>query len=182
MNMTFLQVLRYFQGVDIALQLLLLLLLLPLPLLRSSPCPSTVEEMDVTTTTHANTLAEALLCEGSASFTVSWHGNVILSRTLSVSNGSTLNVAASSESADTGAVVTSDGTLLLFEADLGSTVSLTGLTLHGGDGALTVTGGSLVEVIDCTFTKNNRTSSGRGGGLARLFSLYLPQHTLDRLQ
>ena len=184
MNMTFLQVLRYFQGVDIALQLLLLLLLLPLPLLRSSPCPSNVEEMVVKTTTHANTLAEALLCEGSASFTVRWHGNVILSRTLSVSNGSTLNVTASSEStdADTGAVVTSDGTLLLFEADLGSTVSLTGLTLHGGDGALTVTGGSLVEVIDCTFTRNNRTSSYQGGGLTRLFSLYLPQRTLDRLQ
>ncbi|CAN0002494.1 unnamed protein product, partial [Ascophyllum nodosum] len=165
MNMTFLlQVLR-FQGVDIALQLLLLLLLLPLPLLRSSPCPSTVKEMVVTNTTDANTLAEALLCEGSASFTVSWHGNVTLSRTLSVSNGSTLNVAASSDStddADTGAVVTSDGTLLLFEADLGSTVSLTGLTLYGGDGALRVTGGSFVEVIDCTFTKNNRTSSDLG--------------------
>ncbi|CAN0093254.1 unnamed protein product, partial [Ascophyllum nodosum] len=65
---------------------------------------------------------------------------------------------------DTGAVVTSDGTLLLFEADLGSTVSLTGLTLYGGDGALRVTGGSFVEVIDCTFTKNNRTSSDLGGG------------------
>ena len=93
-------------------------------------------------------------------------------------------MTASSEStdADTGAVVTSDGTLLLFEADLGSNVSLTGLTLHGGDGALTVTGGSLVEVIDCTFTKNIRTSSDQGGGLTRLFSLNLPQHTLDRLQ
>ena len=140
--------------------------------------------MVVTTTTDANRLAEALLCEGSASFTVSWHGNVILSRTLSVSNGSTLNVAASSDStdADTGAVVTSDGTFLLFEADLGSTVSLTGLTLYGGDGALRVTGGSFVEVVDCTFTKNNRTSSDLGGGLTRLLSLYLPQCTLDSLQ
>ncbi|CAN0193401.1 unnamed protein product, partial [Ascophyllum nodosum] len=173
MNMTFLQVLRYFHGVDIALQLLLLLLLLPLPLLRSSPCLSTVEEMVVTTTTHANALAEALLCEGSASFTVSWHGNVMLSRTLSVSNGSTLNVTASSDStddADTGAVVTSDGTLLLFEADLGSTVSLTGLTLYGGDGALAVTAGSLVEVIDCTFTKNTRTSPYYGGGAIYVYN------------
>ena len=110
----------------------------------------------------------------------------MLSRTLSVSNGSTLNVTASSDStddADTGAVVTGDGTLLLFEADLGSTVSLTGLTLYGGDGALAVTAGSLVEVIDCTFTKNNRTSPYYGGGgLTRLFSIYLPQCTLDRLQ
>ena len=93
-------------------------------------------------------------------------------------------MAASSGStdADTGAVVTSDGTLLLLEADLGSTVSLKGLTLYGGDGALRVTGGSFVEVIDCTFTKNNRTSSDLGGGLTRLLSLYLPQRTLDRLQ
>ena len=141
--------------------------------------------MIVTNTTDANKLVEALLCEGYASFTVSWHGNVIISRTLSVSNGSTLNVTASSEStddADTGVVVTSDGTLLLFEADLGSTVSLKGLTLYDGDGALRVTGGSFVEVIDCTFTKNNRTSSNLGGGLTRLLSLYLPQFTLDRLQ
>ena len=181
--MTFLQVLR-FQGVDIAFQLLLLLLLLPLPLLRSSPCPSTVEEMVVTNTTDANTLAEALLCDGSASFTVIWRGDVIISRTLSVSNGSTLNVAASSNSTDadtSSAVVTSDGTSLLFEADLGSTVSLTGLTLYGGDGALTVTGGSFVEVIDCAFTKNIRISYSPGGGLTRLLSLYLPQRTIDRL-
>ncbi|CAN0418956.1 unnamed protein product, partial [Ascophyllum nodosum] len=88
-QMTFVQVLR-FQRVYIALQLLLLLLLLPLPLLRSSPCPSTVEEIVVATTSDAKALAEALLCDGPASFTVSWHGDVILSHTLSVSNGSTL--------------------------------------------------------------------------------------------
>ena len=135
--------------------------------------------MVVTTTTDANTLAEDLLCEGSASFTVSWHGDVVLSRTLSVSNGSTLKVAASSDStdADTGAVVTGDGTSLLFEADLGSTISLTGLTLYGGDGALRVTGGSFVEVIDCNFTKNNRTSSDLGGGLTRLtFVIFATTH------
>ena len=170
---------------DFALQLLLVLLLLPLSLLRSSPCPSTVEEIVVTTTSDANTLAEALLCNGSASFTVIWHGNVILSRTLSVSNGSTLNVAASSDStdADTGAVVTSDGTFLLFEVDLGSTVALTGLTFSGGDGGLTVAGVSFVEVLDCTFTNNKITSSDQGGGeLNELRSLYLPQRTRDRLQ
>ena len=168
-----------------AFQLLPLLLLLPLPLLRSSPCPSTVEEMVVTTTTDAKTLAEALLCDGPARFTVSWHGDVMVNQTLSVSNGSTLNVASSSkntEDADTGAVVTSDGTLLLFEVDDGSTISLTGLTLYGGDGALRVTTDSFVEVIDCTFKNNNRTSSDLGGGLTRLISLYLTQRTRNRLQ
>ena len=180
--MTFVQVL-HFQGVCIALQLLLLLLLLPLPLLRSSPCPSTVEEMVVATTSDAKTLAEALLCDGSASFTVNWHGNVMIPQTLSVSNGSTLNVTGSrSTDADTGAVVTSDGTLLLIEVGRGSTVSLTGLALSGGDGGLRVTGGSFVEAIDCTFTNNNRTSSDQGGELTELLSLYLRQLTRDRLQ
>ena len=173
--MTFVQVLR-FQRVYIALQLLLLLLLLPLPLLSSSPCPFTVEERVVATKSDAKTLAEALLCDGPASFTVSWHGDVMLSQTLSVSNGSTLNVAGSEskDDAETGAVVTSDGTLLLFEVDLGSTVSLTGLTFSGGDGGLRVTGGSFVEIIDCTFTNNKRTSSHRGGEL--FFFFFLSSH------
>ena len=174
--MTFVQVLR-FQRVYIALQLLLLLLLLPLPLLSSSPCPFTVEERVVATKSDAKTLAEALLCDGPASFTVSWHGGVImLSQTLSVSNGSTLNVAGSEskDDAETGAVVTSDGTLLLFEVDLGSTVSLTGLTFSG----LRVTGGSFVEIIDCTFTNNKRTLSHRGGEL--FFLLFFFHLTYSR--
>ena len=137
-----------------------------------------VEEIVVKTTSDAKTLAEALRCDGPASFTVSWHGDVMLSHTLSVSNGSTLNVAGSaSTDADTGAVVTSDGTLLLFEVDRGSTVTLTSLTFSGGDGGLRVTGGSFVEVIDCTFTNNDRTSY-EGGELTELLSLYyLPQRT-----
>ena len=141
--------------------------------------------MVVTTPSDAKTLAQALLCDGPANFTVSWRGDVMLSHTLAVSNGSTLNVAGTSENtdADTGAVVTSDGTpVLLFEVDLGSTVSLTGLTFSGGDGALRVTGDSFVEVIDCTFINNKKTSSDLGGGLTRLLSLYLPQRTQDRLQ
>ena len=151
--------------------------------LRSSPCTSTVKEMAVITTSDAKALAEALLCDGPASLTVSWHGDVMISRTLSVSNGSTLNVTGSeSTDADTGAVVTSDGTLLLFEVDLGSTIFLTGLTFYGGDGALRVTGDSFVEIIDRSFINNNITSSDRGGGLTELLSLYLPQRTRDCLQ
>ena len=98
---------------------------------------------------------------------VSWHGNVILSRFLSVSNGSTLNVAGSSDSTDgdSGAAIFSDGTVLLLEVDLGSTVSLTGLTFSGGDGAVRVNGESFVEVIDCSFVDNKITSSDFGGGL-----------------
>ena len=86
----------------------------------------------------------------------------MLSRTLSVTNGSTLNVTGSSGSAG-GAVVNSDGTVLLFEVDLGSTVWLTGLTLSGGDGALRVAGESFAEVVNCSFMDNSRNSSEQGG-------------------
>ena len=118
-------------------------------------------------------------------FTINRHGDVMLNQTLSVSSESTLNVTGSSENtedADAGAVVTSHGTLLLFEVDDGSTVSLTGLTLYGGDGALRVTTDSFVEVVDCTFKNNKRTSSDLGGGLTRLISLYLARRTRNRLQ
>ena len=119
------------------------------------------------TTSDAEELSEALLCDGAGSFVVSWHGNVILSRTLSVSNGSTLNVAGSSDSTDgdSGAVIFSDGTVLLFEVNSGSAVSLTGLTFSGGDSAVRVNGGSFVEIIDCSFMDNNGASSNFGGGL-----------------
>ena len=138
------------------------------------PCPTTVKEMVVANTSGAEKLTEALRCDGRGTFVVSWHGNVMLSRTLSVSNGSILNVVGSLESKDGtdtgGAVVISDGTVLLFKVDLASNVSLTGLTLSGGDGALRVTGTSFVEFIDCSFTHNKRSSPNEGGGLTVLFS------------
>ena len=149
----------------------LLLLLLSLPLLYASPCPTTIQAMDVTNTLDAENLAEALLCDGSGSFAVSWYGDIMLSRTISVSNGSTLNITGSSEGTG-GAFVIGDGTLLLFQVDLGSNVSLTGLTLSGGDGALEVAGGSFIEMIDCNFMHNKR-SSKVGGVLTLLrFIIY----------
>ena len=183
--MTVVQVLPFQEVCIIALQLLLLLLMLPLPLLRSSPYPTTVKQMVVATTSDAKTLAEALLCDGPAHFTVSWNGEVVSSRTLYVSNGSTLNVTGSSSENRNDAVITSGGTVLLLQVDLESTVSLTGLTLlSGGDGALRVTGGSFVEVIDYNFMHNNRTSSDLGGGQTKLLSLFIraPPCTRDRSQ
>ena len=162
---TIVRVLRL-QGICITLQLLLLLVLLPYS--HASPCPTTIEEMVVANTSDAGKLAEALMCDGPGTFGVTWHGNVMLSRTLSVSNGSTLNVVGYSESTDdtdTSAAVISDGTVLLFEIALGSTASLTGLTLSGGNGALRVSEKSFVELIDCNFTDNNRTSPYEGGEL-----------------
>ena len=156
--MSVVQLLRL-QEIRIAVQLLLLLL--PLSLLHASPCPTIAQETVVATTLDAENLAENLLCEGPGRFAVSWHGDIMLSRTLSVSNGTHLNGTGSSES--TGAVIISDGTVLLLEVDLVSTVLLTGLTFSGGDGAVRVAGESLVKVIDCSFLHNNRASSGFGG-------------------
>ena len=86
---------------------------------------ATVGEMAVVTTSDAEKLAEALLCDGPGRFSVSWHGDIMLSLTLSVSNGSSLDVAGFSEStdnADSGAAVISDGSILLFEADVSITL------------------------------------------------------------
>ena len=125
--------------------------------------------MVVATTAEAETLAEALQCDGLGVFTVSWNEDVLISRTIYVSNGSTLDVTGSSSESTNGAV-TGDGTILLFKVDLGSTVLLTGLTLSGGNGALSVVGESIVEVVDCIFKFNNKTSTySDGGGVTVLF-------------
>ena len=101
----------------IALQLLLLLVTAAAA--SAFTCVSmlyaTVEEMVVVTTSDAEKLVEALLCDGPERFSVSWHGDIMVSLTLSVSNGITLDVAGFSESADnadTGAAVISDGSIL----------------------------------------------------------------------
>ena len=161
--MAFVQVLRS-KEISIALQLVLL----PLSLQHAAPCPMNEKQMVVASTSDAETLAEALLCDGPGVFAVSWNGDVMLSKTISVSNGSTLDVTGSSSESTNGAVI-SDGTVLLFEVDLGSTVSLKGLTFSSGDRALLVAGESVVEVVDCSFVFNyNISSSYYGGGLTVL--------------
>ena len=167
--MAFVQVLRI-KEIFIALQLVLL----PLSLQHAAPCPIIEQQMVVATTSDAETLAEALQCDGPGVFTVSWNGSVVLSQTISVSNGTTLDVTGSSSESTNGAVI-GDGTVPLFEVDLGSTVSLTGLTFSGGDGALLVAGESIVEMADCSFMSNNKTSpSFNGGGLTVLLLLPCP--------
>ena len=170
--MAIVQVLRI-KEIFIALQLVLL----PLSLQHAAPCPAIEQQMVVATTSEAETLAEALQCDGPGVFTVNWNRDVLISRTISVSNGSTLDVTGSSESTN-GAVI-SNGTVRLFEVDLGSNVSMTGLTLSGGDGALLVAGESIVEVVDCVFMFNNKTSpSSYGGGLTVLFLSSCPHCTV----
>ncbi|CAN0115250.1 unnamed protein product, partial [Ascophyllum nodosum] len=86
-KMAFVQVLRI-KEIFIALQLVLL----PLSLQHAAPCPAIKQEMVVATTSEAETLAEALRCDGPGVFTVNWNGDVLIPRTISVSNGSTLDV------------------------------------------------------------------------------------------
>ena len=156
--------------------IVLQLVLLPLSLHHATPCSTIEQEMVVATTSEAETLAGALQCDGRGVFTVSWNGDVIIPRTISVSNESTLNVTGSSDSTN-GAVI-GDGTVLLFDINLGSTVSLRGLTLSGGNGALLVAGESIVEMVDCSFIFNSKTSTS-GGGLSVLFLSSCP-HPIAR--
>ena len=169
--MTVAQVLRIQKTFIITLQLKLLL---PLQLLlQAFPCPTIVEEITIiAATSEADSLAEALLCASPGRFTITWHGDVMLSRTTSVSNWSTLNVTGSSETtddADTGAVVITDGTDLLYEVDHGSTMLMKGLTFSGGDGA--------VRVADCSsFMYSKITLSYGEGWLTVLIFCYILCH------
>ena len=139
-------------------------LLLPLLFLffgsieAGSPCSTRVETMVVRNPSDAEKLTEALLCDGRGTFFVDWHGGLFLSRTVSVSNGSTLNVTGLSK--DAGAFMNADGTGRLFEVDLASTLSLQDMTFTGGNGALSVSGGSYVEVIDCSWNNNIASNGG----------------------
>ena len=174
--MAFVQVLRI-KEIFIALQLVLL----PLSLQHAAPCPAIKQEMVVATTSEAETLAEALRCDGPGVFTVNWNGDVLIPRTISVSNGSTLDVTGFSSESTNGAVI-GDGTVPLFEIDLGSNLLLTGLTFSGGNGSLLVAGGSIVEMVDCSFTFSNKTSTSSfsiGGGLGMLFLSSCP-HPIAR--
>ena len=175
-KMAFVQVLRI-KEIFIALQLVLL----PLSLQHAAPCPAIEQEMVVATTSEAETLAEALRCDGPGVFTVSWNGDVPISRTISGSNGSTLDVTGSSSESTNGAVI-GDGTVPLFEVDLGLNLLLTGLTFSGGSGSLLVAGGSIVEMVDCSFIFNNKISTSSfsfGGGLVVLFLSSCP-HPIAR--
>ena len=154
-------------------------MLLPLSLQHAATCPTIEHKIVVATTAEEETLAEALQCDGPGVFTVSWNGDVLISRTISVSNGSTLDVPGSSSESTNGAVI-GEGTVLLFEADLGSTVLLSSFTLSGGNGALSVAVESIVKVVDCIFMFNNKTSTSSygGGGLTVLFGHHAPIQSL----
>ena len=121
--MAFVQVLRIEQ-IYITLQLVLL----PLSLQHAAACSTIEQKMVLTTTSGAETLAKALLRDVPEVFLVSWNGDVVLSRSISVSNRSTMDVTGSSESTNNG-TVDGDGTVILIEVNLDSTVALTGLTL-----------------------------------------------------
>ena len=120
-----------------------------------------VVEMSVSSAAEVEDLVDALQCDGPGQFVVDWQGEIVLSRTVSVSNGSTLNVTGSSS-----ATIDGGGAVRLFEVDNNSTIFLEGIKLSrgsalgGGGGALYVAGNSEAEVVNCSFIDNNASSSG----------------------
>lgn len=127
-----------------------------------SPCPAEVTSRIVSTAADAVELTDALSCSGAGQFVVDWTGEVLLSRTISVSNGSILTVRGS----PTGAAVIHGGeTVRLFEVIDGSKLELNSVTLIGGSaedgGAVQILGElSVLAASNCSFIGNNATNDG----------------------
>ena len=62
--------------------------------LELEPCPSQTQSIEVSTTDDALYLSNAVRCEGTGSFVVEWFGRVAVASTISVSNGTTLEITS----------------------------------------------------------------------------------------
>lgn len=62
--------------------------------LELEPCPLQTQSINVSTTADALHLANAVRCEGTGSFVVEWFGRVAVGATISVSNGTTLDITS----------------------------------------------------------------------------------------
>lgn len=126
-----------------------------------SLCADGITEFPVSSTAQALELSNALLCSGPGQFEVGWSGNVVISRTLILSNGTSLKVAG----AGTG-VIDGGGVTRLFEVEGGASLELNGMSLTGGlasfgassvdhGGAVYLAQDSQLSAVDCLFFDNN---------------------------
>lgn len=125
------------------------------------PCALGVTNLTVSNSVEANDLAEALLCSG-GQFEASWVGEVLVSRTVRVSNGTSLRISGTSSG---GSIVDGGGLYQLFHVSGGSTLELKGLSLVNGfsdegGAAVAVSDASSLEVSGCSFDGNR---AGAGG-------------------
>lgn len=145
----------------------------------SASCPVGVTTLTVATTAEALELSEALLCSGAGDFEVEWSGEVLVTKTISVSNSTSLTVTGSGSTMLPQAVIDGGGDVQLFVVDAGSSLELNSLSIQrglawpGSGGAVEVVDSSLLTVIDCSFSYNN--ASYFGGKEVLLFACF--QHT-----
>eukprot|EP00752_Nemacystus_decipiens_P017814 g15971.t2 len=129
-------------------------------------------------TAEALELSEALLCSGAGEFEAIWSGEVLVTSTIFVSNGTSLKITSSSSStslvftsggAATGSQAVIDGgdEVQLFVVDAISSLELNGLSLQrglAGAGAVEVMDSSLLTAVDCSFSYNGVAISVSGFG------------------
>ena len=134
----------------------------------ASPIPACPVELQsewvVESTIQAQALVKAVRCSG-GSFHVKWKGNVILDETISIFNGTFLNVT----SADTDSAIVGDGKSRLF-AVVNASLHLCNITLSNGNtayGGAIAASRSRVTFEGVGFTGNVATSSGGAIFLSR---------------
>lgn len=150
---------------------LLFILLLLRGIRRSvsiEPCPSTAQDVNVTTTQEATDLARALNCSGAGEFRVLWEGEVYVNETIAVTGGSVLNVTG----VGSGALADGGGTTQLFTV-ANSTLNLANISLENGDGYSgdvsgysggAVWAGGVDSVVSCSGTTAFSNNIALNGG------------------
>lgn len=150
---------------------LLFILLLLRGIRRSvsiEPCPSTAQDVNVTTTQEATDLARALNCSGAGEFRVLWEGEVYVNETIAVTGGSVLNVTG----VGSGALADGGGTTQLFNV-ANSTLNLANISLENGDGyngdvsgssGGAVWAGGVDSVVSCSGTTAFSNNIALNGG------------------
>lgn len=132
-------------------------------------CPAGIDARNVSSAADALDLRDALLCSGPGVFEVSWSGRVALTRTIVVSNGTSVRFSGYGTGEADGA-----GIVRLFEVHDGSTLELDRFSLVRGaesgeviegtfigyGGGLLVSGSSRLAVSSCSFVSNFATFSG----------------------
>ena len=134
----------------------------------ASPIPACPVELQsewvVESTTQAQALVKAVRCSG-GSFHVTWKGNVILDETISIFNGTFVNMT----SADEDSAIVGDGKSRLFSV-VNASLHLCNITLSNGNttyGGAIAASRSRVTVEGVAFTGNIATSSGGAIFLSR---------------
>lgn len=141
---------------------------------ESPKCPANSTEIIVKTPADAYALASALNCTGSSSFVVTWVGNVIVTRSIIVSGGSSLAVTGSGwMSSAVGYQTSSEASSIIDGGDAigicivheGSTISLQDIVIQQGiatnGGAIAARSSILssrentITITNCLFLRNN---------------------------